>query len=130
MFFNFFSCCFPNFPNNLKGVWYTSSMAPPRISGSILSAFLPPCLIIWFILCWAMLLISALGFLINPGAFFPTWLTVSLPAYENHICLNNHLFGFFFFDIFDVDFFVLVCTPGSTTKITKRLVFFNYNFVC
>ena len=130
MFFNFFSCCFPNFPNNLKGVWYTSSMAPPRISGSILSAFLPPCLIIWFILCWAMLLISALGFLINPGAFFPTWLTVSLPAHENHICLNNHLFGFFFFDIFDVDFFVLVCTPGSRTKITKRLVFFNYNFVC
>ena len=45
LLFIFWSCFLPKFPNSLKGVLYTSSIAPRIIFGAMLSTSAPPVLI-------------------------------------------------------------------------------------
>lgn len=75
----------PKFSSSLKSVWSTSFMAPLRTLRRICSPF---CEMSWLILCSATLILSVVA-LISPGAIFPTWLTVSLPAYTKSYLLRN-----------------------------------------
>ena len=79
--FIFWNFSFPKLPNSLNGVLYTSSIATFIILGATQSISAPPDLIIWSILCWAILFISPVAWFIIFGAILPTWFTVSLPAY-------------------------------------------------
>ena len=134
MFFNFCSCCLPNFPSRRKGVWYTYSMALLRMFRSTLLIFSPSPLLltIWFILCSAMLLISELAFLMIPGATLPSWLTVSLPAQAKSYLFKKPPDLAPFFDIFcDFLFFAVavscltsISLLGSCTKNPKGLFFY------
>ena len=85
--------CFPNFPNNLNGILYTSSIAQRMICGAIVWICCPPSLITCLILASAILSTSFDVWIINFGVvllrFLNTWLTVSLPAYAKSYLLKN-----------------------------------------
>ena len=78
--FIFWNCFLSKFPSSLKGILYTSSIAPLIIFGVTRSIYALPNRTIWSGLCCAILFISAVAWLINFGATFLAWLTTSVPT--------------------------------------------------
>ena len=87
------SCFLPNLPKSLKGVLYTSSIAPFIFFGAIFSTCCPP----WYIICCIRLCAISLSwpvacFIIlgaNASRPFIAWFTVSLPAYAKSYRFKN-----------------------------------------